>query len=83
MNFPLVLNKTEISSKKLLDYYRTIVYYRNMRTKDDSKKEAIFEATIGLLNEIGFANISMSKIAKSAENPDAHGWFEPEKARYV
>jgi AcrR family transcriptional regulator len=37
-----------------------------MRTKDDSKKEAIFEATIGLLNEIGFANLSMSEIAKKA-----------------
>lgn len=37
-----------------------------MRPRDDSKKEAIFEATIRLLNEIGFANISMSKIAKAA-----------------
>ena len=37
-----------------------------MRVKDDNKKEAIFEATIELLNEIGFANISMSKIAKRA-----------------
>ena len=37
-----------------------------MRKKDDNKKEAIFEATISLLNEIGFYQISMSKIAKRA-----------------
>jgi AcrR family transcriptional regulator len=37
-----------------------------MRVKDENKKEAIFEATIDLLNEIGFANISMSQIAKKA-----------------
>ena len=38
----------------------------SMRRKDDNKKEAIFEATISLLNEIGFYQISMSKIAKRA-----------------
>jgi len=37
-----------------------------MRVKDETKKEAIFEATISLLNEIGFANLSMSEIAKKA-----------------
>ena len=37
-----------------------------MRVKDENKKEAIFKATIQLLNEIGFANISMSKIGKAA-----------------
>ncbi|MCL1992979.1 MAG: TetR/AcrR family transcriptional regulator [Spirochaetes bacterium] len=37
-----------------------------MRPRDDGKKEAIFTATIDLLNEIGFANISISKIAKAA-----------------
>jgi AcrR family transcriptional regulator len=37
-----------------------------MRIKDDSKKEAIFEAIINLLNEIGFSEISMSKIGKRA-----------------
>jgi AcrR family transcriptional regulator len=37
-----------------------------MRRKDENKKEAIFEATISLLNEIGFYQISMSKIAKRA-----------------
>lgn len=37
-----------------------------MRVKDNSKKDAIFEATIELLNEIGFSNITMSKIGKRA-----------------
>ncbi|WP_433775363.1 TetR/AcrR family transcriptional regulator [Bacillus wiedmannii] len=37
-----------------------------MRYKDENKQEAIFQATIQLLNEIGFSNISMSKIAKRA-----------------
>jgi len=37
-----------------------------LRRKDDNKREAIFEATISLLNEIGFYQISMSKIAKRA-----------------
>lgn len=37
-----------------------------MRHKDEKKSEAIFEATIKLLNEIGFSDISMSKIAKVA-----------------
>jgi AcrR family transcriptional regulator len=37
-----------------------------MRVKDDNKKDAIFEATIELLNEIGFANITMAKIGKLA-----------------
>ncbi len=42
------------------------VYYSNMRLKDDQKKEAIIDAIVQLVNEIGFANISMSKIAKRA-----------------
>jgi AcrR family transcriptional regulator len=37
-----------------------------MRHKDENKNEAIFQATIQLLNEIGFSDISMSKIAKRA-----------------
>ena len=36
-----------------------------MRMKDENKKAAISKAIIGLINEIGFANISMSKIAKA------------------
>lgn len=38
-----------------------------MRKKDESKKEAIIKATVHLSNEIGFSNISMSKIAKRAD----------------
>ena len=37
-----------------------------MRTKDDEKKEALFEATVKLVNEIGFASSSVSKIAGEA-----------------
>lgn len=37
-----------------------------MRTQDDKKKEALFEATIKLVNDIGFAASSVSKIAKEA-----------------
>jgi AcrR family transcriptional regulator len=39
---------------------------RFMRTKDEQKKEALFEATIKLVNDIGFASSSVSKIAKEA-----------------
>ncbi len=42
------------------------VYFRNVRTKDDIKQEALFEATVKLVNEIGFASSSVSKIAKEA-----------------
>ncbi|MFL0197202.1 TetR/AcrR family transcriptional regulator [Clostridium sp. WILCCON 0269] len=37
-----------------------------MRYKDENKKESIFTATIQLINEIGFSDTSMSKIAKKA-----------------
>ena len=37
-----------------------------MRVKDDVKQEALFEATVKLVNEIGFASSSVSKIAKQA-----------------
>ena len=37
-----------------------------MRMKDDRKKEALFRATVKLVNEIGFASSSVSKIAKEA-----------------
>jgi AcrR family transcriptional regulator len=37
-----------------------------MRTKDDQKKEALFRATVKLVNEIGFASSSVSKIAREA-----------------
>lgn len=38
-----------------------------MRKKDDAKKEALFLATIKLVNTIGFVASSVSKIAKEAE----------------
>ena len=37
-----------------------------MRTKDDEKEAALFEATVKLVNEIGFASSSVSKIAGEA-----------------
>ena len=37
-----------------------------MRTKDDVKEAALFESTVKLVNEIGFAASSVSKIAKEA-----------------
>jgi AcrR family transcriptional regulator len=37
-----------------------------MRIKDDEKEAALFEATVKLVNEIGFASSSVSKIAKEA-----------------
>ncbi|MFQ7291767.1 MAG: TetR/AcrR family transcriptional regulator [Monoglobales bacterium] len=36
-----------------------------MRVRDENKKAAITKTIIRLINEIGFANISMSKIAKA------------------
>ena len=38
-----------------------------MRVKDDIKRNAIIEATVSLVNEIGFAASSVSKIAKRAD----------------
>ena len=37
-----------------------------MRLRDENKQEALFEATIKVVNEIGFASSSVSKIAKEA-----------------
>ncbi len=37
-----------------------------MRTKDDEKREALFKATVKLVNEVGFAASSVAKIAKEA-----------------
>lgn len=37
-----------------------------MRTRDDKKQEALFLATLKIVNEIGFASSSVSKIAKEA-----------------
>ena len=38
-----------------------------MRRKDEKKRDAIFRAMVELLNQIGFSDISMSKIAKHAQ----------------
>ena len=43
-----------------------IVYFRTMRTKDDEKQAALFEATVKLVNAIGFAASSVSKIVREA-----------------
>ncbi|MCG8617556.1 MAG: TetR/AcrR family transcriptional regulator [Desulfobacterales bacterium] len=37
-----------------------------MRVKDDIKQDALFESTVKLVNDIGFAASSVSKIAKDA-----------------
>ncbi len=43
-----------------------IIYFRNMRIKDEYKQEALFNATIKLVNETGFVASSVAKIAKEA-----------------
>jgi len=43
-----------------------IVYFTNMRIKDDIKQQSLFEATVKLVNETGFVASSVSKIAKEA-----------------
>lgn len=43
-----------------------IVYFRGMRTRDDKKQEALYLATIKVVNEVGFAASSVAKIAKEA-----------------
>ena len=43
-----------------------IIYFRSMRIKDKLKEEAIINETVELVNEIGFASSSVSKIAKRA-----------------
>lgn len=43
-----------------------IIYFRDMRIKDLHKQEAIINATVDLVNEIGFVSSSVSKIAKKA-----------------
>ena len=37
-----------------------------MRIKDDEKRKALFEATVKVVNDIGFASSSVSKIAREA-----------------
>jgi len=42
------------------------IYFRTMRVKDELKQDALFNATVKLVNEIGFVASSVSKIAKEA-----------------
>ncbi len=43
-----------------------IIYYIYMRHKDEHKQDAIINATIKLVNEVGFVASSVAKIAKEA-----------------
>ncbi len=43
-----------------------IIYFRDMRVKDEYKQEAIIQATVKLVNAIGFVASSVSKIAQEA-----------------
>jgi AcrR family transcriptional regulator len=43
-----------------------IIYFRAMRIKDLQKQDAIIDATVKLVNEIGFVSSSVAKIAKKA-----------------
>lgn len=43
-----------------------IIYFSLMRTKDEEKQIALFEATVKTVNEVGFAAASVSKIAAAA-----------------
>ena len=52
--------------QKTIDINERSFYFNRMRMKDDRKKEALFNATVKLVNEIGFASSSVSKIAKEA-----------------
>ena len=49
-----------------LDNNRTFIYFRDVRVKDDNKERAIYDAAISLITANGFADTSMSKIAKAA-----------------
>jgi AcrR family transcriptional regulator len=50
-----------------IDNNRTFIYFRIVRNKDGKKEKAIFDAAIGLITANGFADTSMSKIAKAAD----------------
>ena len=44
-----------------------IIYFRVMRIKDELKQEAIIQATVKLVNKIGFVSSSVAKIAQEAD----------------
>ena len=50
----------------MIDIKWLIIYFKGMRYKDEAKQNAIVEATVKLVNQIGFAATSTSKIAKEA-----------------
>jgi AcrR family transcriptional regulator len=56
-----------------------------MRTKDEEKIAALFEATVKVVNEIGFAASSVSKIAKEAKVSPAtlYVYYENKEALLV
>ncbi|MFS0724980.1 TetR/AcrR family transcriptional regulator [Paenibacillus sp. 1P07SE] len=55
-----------MSSLQMLTLIERSFNICRMRHKDEHKNQAIFDATIQLINEVGFADVSMSKIAKRA-----------------
>lgn len=55
-----------VNFRFVLDNKRTIVYYIAMRIKDDEKRRALIRATVHLVNRVGFASCSVSKIAREA-----------------
>lgn len=57
------LQKTE---KSHLTLNERLFILRFVRTKDEEKQEALFRATVKLVNTMGFASSSVSKIAKEA-----------------
>lgn len=42
------------------------IYFSSMRIKDEIKQKALFQATVTMVNQIGFAASSVSKIAREA-----------------
>jgi TetR/AcrR family transcriptional regulator, multidrug resistance operon repressor len=50
-----------------IDNNRTFIHFREVRFRDGKKEQAIFDAAISLITANGFADTSMSKIAKSAD----------------
>ena len=62
------LNRKKFNSSIFsLDNKRTFIHYRNVRSKDEKKEQAIYDAAIRLITSNGFADTSMSKIAKAAD----------------
>ena len=56
----------KVREGNFVDLKRTIIYLYRVRTKDEEKQEALFEATVTVVNAIGFAFASVARIAKEA-----------------